>query len=298
MADQVEFIEHLPSLPRRAADAHKGTFGRVLVVGGSRGMVGAVALASNAALRGGAGLVTFAAPEAVQLAAATLCPCATSVPLACGPDGELATEAVRQVRKAAEQADVLAVGPGLARGARQRDLVRLALEQERPVVLDADGLNNLAAIDGWPALRRCPLVLTPHPGEFSRLTGRGVADIQTDRQAAALAAARQWAEAAPTDPTLVLLLKGAGTIVTDGRRVRINRTGNPGMATGGSGDILTGLIAALVAQGMSPFDAAALGAHLHGRAGDLAAEQLSQPALVATDLLGSLPAALSEHVRQ
>ena len=294
MTEPPERIDALPALPPRKRDGHKGDYGRVLVVGGSRGMTGAVALAANAALRGGAGLATFAAPETVQLAAASLCPCATSIPLACDADGQLAAEAIRQFRKAAEAADVLAVGPGLTTGTRQRDLVRAAIEQDKPLVLDADGLNNLARLDGWPALRRCPLVLTPHPGEFARLTGRSIDEIQAAREPAAVDAARQWSAAADHAGPLVLLLKGDGTVVTDGRRVRINETGNPGMATGGSGDVLTGLLAALLAQGLPPFDAAALAAHLHGRAGDLAAEHLSQPALVATDLLHFLPAAIKE----
>ena len=292
---KVEHIEAVPKLPPRRPEAHKGDYGRVLVAGGSRGMVGAVALAANAALRGGAGLVTFAAPETIQLAAATLCPCATSEPLACQADGQLAAEAIRQFRKAAEAADVLAVGPGMGRGPRQQELVRAALDQTRPLVLDADGLNNLAAIPDWPAGRRCPLVLTPHPGEFSRLTGRSIADIQAEREASAVAAACSWRAGGPDDaPPLVVLLKGAGTVVTDGRRVRVNRTGNPGMATGGSGDVLTGLTAALLAQGLEPFEAASLAAHLHGRAGDLAAERLGEVSLLATDLLDFLPAALRE----
>ena len=296
MTEPIEHIEDLPALASRRRDGHKGDYGRVRVGGGSRGMVGAVSLAASAALRGGAGLVTFAAPETIQLAAATLCPCATSIPLACDAEGLLAAGSVRQVRKAAGAADVLAVGPGMATGTRQCDLVRAALEQAKCVVLDADGLNNLAAIDGWPAARQAPLVLTPHPGEFSRLTGRSIGEIQADREAAAVAAARQWRQAGPDELPLVVLLKGAGTVVTDGRRVRINRTGNPGMATGGSGDVLTGLLAALLAQGLGAFEAASLAAHLHGRAGDLAAERLSEPAVIATDLLDFLPAAMAEHL--
>jgi len=306
MSQQPEHISSLAKLPPREPDAHKGDYGRVLVVGGSRGMVGAVALAANAALRGGAGLTTFAAPGTMQLAAAALCPCATSIPLACDAEGRLAAEAIRQFRQAAEAADVLAVGPGMATGVRQQDLVRAAIEQDKPVVLDADGLNNLARVDGWAALRRCPLVLTPHPGEFARLSGRSVREIQSDRLSAAVAAAGDWLEAprageaaeGPIDlPPLILLLKGAGTVITDARRARINETGNPGMATGGSGDVLTGLLAALLAQGLAPFEAACLAAHVHGRAGDLAAEQLSQAALIATDLLDFLPAAMKEACR-
>ena len=293
MDESIERVDALPALPRRRADGHKGDYGRVLIVGGSRGMVGAVALAANAALRGGAGLTTFAAPETIQLAAATICPCATSVPLACERDGQLAREALGEFRSAAEAADVLAVGPGLSVGTRQQELVRAAIEVAKPLVLDADGLNNLARLDRWPEMRRGPVVLTPHPGEFSRLTRRSIAEIQADRQGAAVAAVRQWLAVAPDRP-LVLLLKGAGTVITDGRRVRINETGNPGLATGGSGDVLTGLAAALLAQGLDAFDSASLAAHVHGRAGDLAAERLGQVSLIATDLLEFLPAAIRE----
>jgi len=294
MSDEIEIIKHLPSLPPRKAESHKGDFGRVLVVGGSRGMIGAPALAALAALRGGAGLVTIAAPETIQLHTAALCPCATSVPLSCGRDGQLSAEAVRELMDAVEKADVLAVGPGMGVGRAQQDLVLAAVEQEKPLVLDADGLNNIAGLDHWPRRRACPIVLTPHPGELARLIGRPVAEIQADRQAVALAEARTWAEAAAQQRPLVLVLKGHGTIVTDGRRVYVNTTGNPGMATGGAGDVLTGLTAALLAQGIEPFTAAAMAVHLHGRSGDLAAAELSQPGMIATDLLDRLPQAIRE----
>ncbi|MHC4563470.1 MAG: NAD(P)H-hydrate dehydratase [Planctomycetota bacterium] len=285
----------IPALPARRADAHKGDFGRVLVVGGSRGMVGAVAMAANAALRGGAGLVTFAAPEPIQLTVAGLCPCATSMPLACEADGSLAAEGVSQAIGVAKACDVLAVGPGMAVGRRQEELVAAAIAQDKPLVLDADGLNNLAHISDWPQRRRCALVLTPHPGEFARLLGRSIADVQADREATAISAAAQWAVAADDEAgPLVCVLKGAGTVVTDGQCVYANDTGNPGMATGGSGDVLTGLIAALIGQGMSPLDAACLGVWTHGRAGDLAAERLGEMSLIATNLLDELPAALRE----
>ena len=138
-------------------------------------------------------------------------------------------------------------------------------------------------------------MLTPHPGEFARLTGRSVADIQADRQAVAVAAARQWSRPDPDFPPLVVVLKGAGTVVTDGRRVHLNDTGNPGLATGGSGDVLTGLAAALMGQGMPPFEAACLAVRIHGRAGDLAAEGLGEASLIASDLLQFLPVAISEY---
>jgi len=283
-------------MPSRALDGHKGDYGRVLVVGGSRGMIGAPALAANAALRGGAGLVTVAAPETVQLAVATLCPCATSVPLSCEADGSLSALCLRELNNAADGCDVLAVGPGMGTGVIQKNLVQAALEGTRPLVLDADGLNNLADLDGWQTIRNCPLVLTPHPGEFARLTSSGIEQIQAGREPAAVEAALEWNRLSGQGVApLVCVLKGAGTVVTDGQRVYVNKTGNPGMASGGSGDVLTGLTAALIGQGLEPFDAACLAAHLHGRAGDLAARSLGPQALIATDLLEYLPAAMNKH---
>ena len=286
----IERITQVPGLPPRDQSAHKGDFGRVLVVGGSRGMIGAAALSGNAALRGGAGLVTLAAPETVQLAVASLCCCATSIPLKCDDDGRLDTRAPRQVARAAESCDVLAVGPGMGVGAARENVIRTVLDQSRPVVLDADGLNNLAAIPNWPELRNCPLVLTPHPGEFARLTGMDVTAIQAGRESAAVEAVGRWS--GENCPPPICLLKGAGTVVTDASKIYVNDTGNPGMATGGSGDVLTGLIAALIGQDLAPFDAACLGARIHGLAGDLAAEVLGEVSLTAVDLIDYLPAAI------
>ena len=298
----MERITALPALPARRADAHKGDFGRVLVVGGSRGMIGAVALTANAAFRGGAGLVSFAAPEIVQQAIATLCPCATSLPLTCERSGELAGDATGEFIAAAEAADVLAAGPGMGVGPQQGGLVQAALASGKPLVLDADGLNNLASIENWPPMRRCPLVVTPHPGEFARLTGRKARVTPKGRMSAASKAVHQWVRASAHAGPLVCVLKGAGTIVTDGRRVYVNATGNPGMATGGTGDVLTGLIAALIApligQGLGLFEAACMGVWAHGRAGDLAAERLGETSLMATDLLDYLPPALQELGRR
>jgi len=289
---EIEFITEVAKLPERARDAHKGDFGRVLVVGGSQGMIGAPALSANAAFRGGAGLVTIAVPQRVQLAAASLCCCATSIPLECNDYGRLDLQAVGQVAKAAGSFDVLAVGPGMGVGGIQENIVQAVLEQSRPVVLDADGLNNLAAIINWPELRNCPLVLTPHPGEFARLTGMDIASIQAARESAAIEAVGRWG--GQDRPPLVCLLKGAGTVVTDAASVYVNDTGNPGMATGGSGDVLTGLLAALIGQGLGPFDAACLAARIHGRAGDRAADDLGEVSLTATDMLDCLPAAVRE----
>ncbi len=185
-------ITMIPELPQRKPDSHKGDFGRVLVVGGSRGMIGAPALAANASLRVGAGLVTVAVQETVQLSVASLCPCATSIPLKCDKKGDLAPQAVGQMLIAADASDVLAVGPGMGVSGGADNIVRAAIGQDKPVVLDADGLNNLARIDGWASLRRCPLVLTPHPGEMARLMGKSIEQVQSDREASAIAAAVGW----------------------------------------------------------------------------------------------------------
>jgi len=290
----MERIQTPPHLPPRPADAHKGDFGRVLVVGGSRGMVGAPALAGLAALRGGAGLVTLAVPECIQLTVAGLCPCATSIPLTLDAEGEWTPDAIRQVRLSATDADVLAVGPGLGVGPGQEQLLRAILEQTKPVVLDADGLNNLASIDDWPALRGCEMILTPHPGEFARLTNTTTVHVQAGRETLAVEAITRWNQQAGDAPPMVLVLKGAGTIVTDGTKIYVNATGNPGMATGGSGDVLTGLIAALTRQKLSLFDAARLGVYLHGLSGDKAADERTQQGMIASDLINFLPRAMKE----
>jgi len=259
-------------------------------------MIGAVALAANGALRGGAGLVTFAAPETVQLTIATACLCATSVPLPCDETGALGPEAVREAARVAERCDVLAVGPGMGVGRAQQNVIRALVGQSKPIVIDADGLNNLPRISNWAVLRSGPLILTPHPGEFARLVGTSIGDVQANREAAAVEAARRWAENGDARTPLICVLKGAGTVVTDGRRVYVNTTGNPGMATGGSGDVLTGLLAALLGARMEAFEAAVLAVNVHGRAGDLAAGALGEASVTAEDLLDYLPAALKEAV--
>ncbi len=291
-------IEDFGKLPSRDRAGHKGDFGRVLVVGGSRRMIGAPALAGKGALRGGAGLVTIASPAPVQLAVAMLCECATSVPLPSEKTGkqELSAEAVGKFRTIAEACDILAVGPGMAVGPGQEALVRAAIDQEKPLILDADGLNNLAKIDDWPSLRRCPLILTPHPGEFARLTGLTIDEIQNDRENSAQTALAKWQETTHTALQLILVLKGANTVVTDGLAGYVNKTGNPGMATGGSGDVLTGLIAGIALQGLDLLTSACLAVYVHGQAGDLAATEGTEESLIASDLLDYIPQAMQEIV--
>ncbi len=276
----------IAKLPKRPADAHKGTFGLALIVGGSRGMSGAVALAGMAALRSGAGLVRLAVTESVLDVVAAIEPSYMTVPLPADLQGRLAVEATEQLFELAETATAVAIGPGLGRSAGLDKLVgRLYRRLDKPLVVDADALNALAIQP--KSLRRPagPRVLTPHPGEFARLAGE---KLQGEaREAAAIEMAAQCG--------VVVVLKGHQTLVTDGQRRSINATGNPGMATGGSGDVLTGLITALMAQGLSPYDAARLGVHLHGLAGDLAAAELGETSMIASDLVRFLPQAFRQH---
>ncbi|MEK6644807.1 MAG: NAD(P)H-hydrate dehydratase [Planctomycetota bacterium] len=304
----VRHIRAIPRLSYRRPDAHKGDFGRLLVIGGSRGMIGAPALAANAALRAGAGLVTVAVPEVIQLAVATLCPCATSIPLPSTKQGILDPRASHKLLRGMgnfgeNKPSVVAGGPGLGRGtaAFEKSLLDLWLSFMKvsvALVLDADALNalhksNVLNKRGWNLVPWTRTVITPHPGELARLHGVSTKVIQSDRKGWAVRTARELGAHTPSDcETPVVALKGEGTIVTDGRRVFINRTGNPGMATGGSGDVLTGIIAGFIAQGMTCFDAAVLGVHVHGRAGDVAAKELGQASVIATDVLERLPGAM------
>jgi NAD(P)H-hydrate epimerase len=278
-----EVVTGLPALGRRPADSHKGTFGHVLVVAGSRGMSGAAILCASAAIRGGAGLVTLAAPEPVILPAATANPCYLTMPLPADEHGQLTAAAEPTLLPAASKCSVVACGPGLGQGSGvTRVVIDLLARTAKPCVLDADGLNAVARTPE-SLRRRDPLVITPHPGEFARLLGISAAAVQADRetQAVRFAGARG----------VILVLKGHQTLVTDGRRLFRNPTGNPGMATGGTGDVLTGLIAALVGQKLEAFAAAQLGVYLHGLAGDLARDAVGEISLTATDLLAWLPRA-------
>ena len=278
----------LPRLPRRAADAHKGDFGRVLVLAGSRGMAGAAALAGEAALRAGAGLVTVASPQSLYPILAVKLTCCTTCPLPETSSGTFSERAAGAILELAKAFDVVALGPGLGRHTGTWRLARLlAAGVRKPMVLDADALNALAEKPECLRHAPAPRVLTPHPGEMARLTHLTIGEVQGARRATAVWLARHC--------NVVVLLKGHGTVVSDGRRSHVNPTGNPGMATGGAGDVLTGVVAALIGQGLSPFDAAALGAYVHGLAGDLAARALGEVSLTATDILDALPQAL-KHI--
>jgi len=290
-------VVEVPRLPVRRRGSHKGDYGTVVVVGGSRGMAGAAVLAGRAALRSGAGLVRVACPADIWDVVAGAYPAYTTWGIPLSAAGTYAEGAAEALAAECTRADAVAIGPGLGRRADTVVLVRRVLEllpAEKPVVIDADGLYALSpyAERGLPPGRA--VVLTPHAGEFARLSGwrppeqnQQVQDHEVERQKQAVRFARQFG--------VVLLLKGSGTLVSDGERLYRNSTGNPGMATGGSGDVLTGMIAALLAQGWAGFEAAMLAAWVHGRAGDLAARDLGWTALTAPDLLDYLPAAWKER---
>jgi NAD(P)H-hydrate epimerase len=284
---RLDTVVNVPCLPDRPVDAHKGTFGTVIVVGGSEGMVGAPALCATAALRVGTGLVRVATWPGLLNTVLSIQPCATGIVLDASP--AITVGRINDVDPN-DQA-VLAVGPGLGRSDVGMRLVDQLLREPRPVVLDADGLNALVASGRLMRRSASPLVMTPHPGEFRRLAQPlGISEDPTDP------GQRPWAAARLAEANgAIVVLKGAGTIVTDGERCYTNATGNPALASAGSGDVLTGLISGLMAQGLEPFDAAVLGVYLHGLAGDLWAEQHGPRGLIASDLVDLLPEAMHGH---
>ncbi len=260
-----------PLFPRRPRNAHKGTFGHVLCMGGSKGFSGAITMASRAAIRSGAGLVSAYVPEAIHSLVAPVVP--EVMVHSCMPDGDWAA---------------IMAGPGMGRSATTREQVLLLLETSKvPLILDADAVTVLADHIDAIAAAQCPVIFTPHPGEFAALFGLKVDDVQEDRFGMVRMAADRLGA--------TIVLKGAGTLVaTPGQPVAVNLTGNPGMASGGSGDVLSGIIAGLAGQGIAPFEAACAAVWLHGRAGDLAAAEKSQASLIASDLLEKLPEAFRD----
>ena len=267
-------------LPARDPYAHKGDFGRVLLLCGSMGYTGAAALAARAALRCGSGLVTVLVPQAVYLIVASKLDEAMVHPVACDGGGRVCQKARDAIHAHLTASDCGLIGPGLGRSGELTALLSWLVEKsDQALVLDADGLNAFAGhID---VLRRavCPVILTPHDGEFARL----LPDVPLPREdlTARCMAAKRLAE----ESGCIVLLKGHRTVVTDGKTFYVNQTGNPGMATGGSGDVLGGIIVSLLGQGVEPLEAAALGAYLHGAAGDLCAAELGQCGMLPGDVI-------------
>lgn len=267
----------LSLLPERKVQSHKGDFGKLLLICGSRGFTGAPSMAAMGALRAGAGLVFLAVPEsiyeieAIKLEEPVVCPL---------PDqnGMIAESAEGQLSNMMRNKDAILIGPGLGQSQGTFAAVKTVLTHfEGPVVLDADGINVMKDHKDIVRGRRYPTILTPHAGEFQRLGG----NIQEDR----IDAAGKLAE----ELGAIVLLKGHDTVITDGTTFFVNPTGNPGMAVGGSGDVLSGIIVSLLGQGLAPIDAAACGAWLHGAAGDICAEEIGQYGMLPTDMLKVLP---------
>jgi len=284
----MQIIDTIPKLKPRAVDAHKGDFGKVCIIAGSIGMSGAAALAGRSALRAGAGLVRVATPKSVLPIVASIEPCFTTIALPEDSLGRISAKAINPILEAVSENDAVAFGPGVGISGALRSVLETLLEQDQlRLIIDADGLNNLAGIKDWPVKLKANLILTPHPGEMKRLWSALFREsLPPDRQQQAVQLAQQT--------KTVLALKGAGTVVTNGQKVYINKTGNPGMATAGSGDVLTGVITALAGQGLSDFDATVLGVYIHGLAGDIAAENLGQVSLIATDIIDALPEAFKK----
>ena len=277
-----------PLFRRRPRASHKGNYGHVLLIGGARGYGGAIAMAARAALRSGAGLVTALVPECIagSIAAASL----ESMVIGAKetPEGSLSADIWSEWKSRVDDFDAVLVGPGLTRSPQSLTLVRHVIRDCMvPLVLDADAISVLEGQPHWIERAKCPVVLTPHPGEMARLFSQEVEQVQKDRCGVALAAARF------THATVVL--KGAGTVVAqDGKPLCINMTGNPGMATGGSGDVLSGMITGLLGQKLQPFDAARVAVYLHGKAGDMVVCRKSQAGLVAGDLIEEIPYAFRD----
>ena len=264
-------------LPPRDPMAHKGDFGKLLLLCGSRGYTGAAYFAAMGALRAGAGLVFLGVPESIYVIEAVKLNEAVVFPL---PDkqGILSAEAIPQILQRLPDMDAVVVGPGLGQSEDTFQITAAVLQNAGcPVILDADGINLVSGHKDLLRGRDKPTILTPHDGGFRRLWG----PVGNDRMASAAAAARAL--------NSILLLKGHETCITDGYAEYRNPTGNPGMAVGGSGDVLAGIIAGLIGQGLSPLEAAACGAWLHGKAGDVCAQELGQYGMLPSDMLQVLP---------
>lgn len=276
---------------RRKRDSHKGDYGHVFVLAGSVGLTGAAYLTSQGALLSGSGLVTLGIPKSLNAVMAKKLVEVMTKPLPETRTQSLAKKAFPEIKKISEKIDVFAIGPGLSRNKETQTVVRKVVSSiNRPMVIDADGLNALVGhLNILPPTgdRRPATILTPHSGEMGRLIGKSSAYVQKNRKKVAKDFAGKY--------NVALVLKGHRTVVADPKgKIYINNTGNPGMASGGAGDVLTGIIASFLGQGLSAFDAARLGVYVHGLAGDIAAREKGQLSLTATDLLNKLPEALKK----
>ena len=278
--------EVIAKFPKRALSAHKGDFGHVLMLAGSYGYTGAAYLASQAAILSGSGLVTLAVGKSIYNIMASKLTEVMVRPFFETKDASLSLMAEKELLNFSEKCNCVGIGPGISRNKETEKLVRnLLVKIDKGIVLDADGINALIGSLDTLKKVKSPLVMTPHPGELARLIEKSVEEVQANRKDIALKFAGEY--------NTVLVLKGRGTVVTNPKGdIYINETGNSGMATAGSGDVLTGMISSFMGQGVEPFEAAILGVYFHGIAGDIAAREKGHLSLIATDLLNKLPEAL------
>ncbi|MCU0664261.1 MAG: NAD(P)H-hydrate dehydratase [Myxococcota bacterium] len=276
-------------LKRRPPDSHKGTYGHLLVVAGTSGKTGAASMVGQAAMRCGAGLVTLATTEKAQPVLEAKCQEAMVESLMERADSPLNDKTLKQISAVLDGKAAVALGPGLGTAPGISAMaVKLLQMCTVPAVVDADGINILAKDPSGAGRINAPMVLTPHPGEMARLLNISIPHVQADRIGTARDAARRQG--------MVIVLKGANTVIADpDGRAFVNPTGNPGMSTGGMGDVLTGMIGAFLAQGIAPLDAALLGAYLHGKSGDLARDSEGEIALIAADVIAQLPRVLRAY---
>jgi NAD(P)H-hydrate epimerase len=279
-------------LLQRKPNAHKGDFGHIFILAGSGGLCGAAVLCAEAALRSGAGLVTLGIPESLNSPLIRIkSKEAMTLALPQTKTAALSLRAYKKIKDFSKNTDILVIGPGLGRERSTQSLVRKLVSRiDKPMVIDADGLNALAEYLGILRKTKCPgagMILTPHPGEMARLLGISAKEVQSERKGIARAFAGNY--------KVVLVLKGHNTVVSDYQgNLYINKTGNPGMATAGSGDVLSGMIAAFLGQGLTAFEAAKYAVYLHGKAGDLAVKEKTEISLIASDIIGKIPEAIKK----
>ncbi|MDX1927904.1 MAG: NAD(P)H-hydrate dehydratase [Pirellulaceae bacterium] len=279
----------LPRLLARPTESHKGNFGHALLIGGSRGMSGAIALAGLSALRTGAGWVSVAVPDRCLETVANVSPCLMTIPVADDEQGRISANAIEQLEPWFAKASCIAIGPGMGRSRELQLLLSKLLRRVAcPLVIDADGLNNLAESGGWPIRTKQHVVLTPHPGEWARLSGVAAADR--------LAQCRSAIDTANKFEAVTIVLKGHRSLVTDGRSAVLNTTGTPAMAVAGSGDVLTGVIVGLICQGLPPREAAHLAVHVHGQAAEAAQKTNGTHVVLPTELIEAIGKVIVEHI--
>ena len=273
-------------LPKRSENTHKGSYGRVVIIAGSRGMTGAPYLASKSALRAGTGLVYCLIPEILEYIMSIKLTEVIIKPIFDRSTGHFVKESIDSILDEIENVDAIALGPGMGVGGERVELVSKIIEKSNvPMVIDADGINCISKYPEMLNHKKSPVILTPHSGEIARLLKKDIKEIESNR--------KYYSQYISEKYDVFVVLKGHNTIVTSSQgELYINNTGNPGMATAGSGDVLTGIIASLLGQNLSPFDAAKLGVYLHGLSGDIAKDQRGEFGIIATDILEAIPYAI------